>query len=308
MMKFRNLDILKKIAFSLCLLMICSILCAAPSKSKQGTLKQKLNQVESKINKVTKELRQKKAEKSVAVSQLKAQDSKLETAQSKIARVQLRIAASNTELDAINSKLKVAEKNLTRRENLLKRRIVDIYEGGDLDYLNVFLNSTDMWSFVTQSYYIKKIIEYDAKLVKDIRQEKNKILAQKEKKMQTIRSIESYKKTLVVLRDQEAKISKAKRAEVLAIEKDKDKLESMLSELEKTSNQIERQILSFQRTPKGQVSYSKAFRGGLSMPVSGRITSRFGGRFHPIRKKYTLHTGVDFAVPTGTSIKAAAAG
>lgn len=45
-----------------------------------------------------------------------------------------------------------------------------------------------------------------------------------------------------------------------------------------------------------------------SMPLSGRISSSFGTRFHPIDKKMKVHTGVDIAVPRGTSIASAADG
>ena len=43
-------------------------------------------------------------------------------------------------------------------------------------------------------------------------------------------------------------------------------------------------------------------------PVSGRLSSGFGNRFHPIDKKIKFHAGVDLAVPTGTSVEAAARG
>jgi murein DD-endopeptidase MepM/ murein hydrolase activator NlpD len=44
------------------------------------------------------------------------------------------------------------------------------------------------------------------------------------------------------------------------------------------------------------------------LPVSGIITSRFGGRKHPFSKKYQFHEGVDLAVRSGTPIKAAGKG
>ncbi len=43
-------------------------------------------------------------------------------------------------------------------------------------------------------------------------------------------------------------------------------------------------------------------------PVGGRISSGFGNRFHPIDKITKFHGGLDLAVPTGTSVEAAAGG
>ncbi|HMR50074.1 MAG TPA: peptidoglycan DD-metalloendopeptidase family protein [Arachnia sp.] len=43
-------------------------------------------------------------------------------------------------------------------------------------------------------------------------------------------------------------------------------------------------------------------------PVSGRLTSSYGQRFHPVLKRWKLHDGTDFGAACGTEIKAAASG
>ncbi|WP_116697138.1 M23 family metallopeptidase [Labrenzia sp. 011] len=54
----------------------------------------------------------------------------------------------------------------------------------------------------------------------------------------------------------------------------------------------------------GKVSLS----GAMLVPVKGVLTSKFGLRFHPIKKTERLHAGVDWAAPTGTPIRAAFSG
>ena len=44
------------------------------------------------------------------------------------------------------------------------------------------------------------------------------------------------------------------------------------------------------------------------LPVTGRVTSPFGMRVHPVTGVYKLHTGTDFAAATGTPIHAASVG
>ena len=52
-----------------------------------------------------------------------------------------------------------------------------------------------------------------------------------------------------------------------------------------------------------------ARKGLMKTPVDGaRLTSDFGMRFHPILNYSRMHQGVDFGVPAGTPIKAAAGG
>ncbi len=47
---------------------------------------------------------------------------------------------------------------------------------------------------------------------------------------------------------------------------------------------------------------------GMEMPVSGRVTSGFGQRFHPVLGYRRMHAGLDLAAPYGTPIVAAANG
>lgn len=46
----------------------------------------------------------------------------------------------------------------------------------------------------------------------------------------------------------------------------------------------------------------------FQMPVSGRVSSNFGTRFHPVDHKTKFHGGMDIAVPKGTPVGAAANG
>jgi len=57
---------------------------------------------------------------------------------------------------------------------------------------------------------------------------------------------------------------------------------------------------------KNGKSFQKAF---LKSPLNyTRISSKFGMRFHPIRKKKFFHNGVDFAAPKGTPVECSADG
>lgn len=53
---------------------------------------------------------------------------------------------------------------------------------------------------------------------------------------------------------------------------------------------------------------SQARAAGLAMPVTGRLTSGFGMRFHPVLGYSRMHQGLDLAAPFGVPIRAAASG
>jgi murein DD-endopeptidase MepM/ murein hydrolase activator NlpD len=47
---------------------------------------------------------------------------------------------------------------------------------------------------------------------------------------------------------------------------------------------------------------------GWALPVRGRLSSRFGMRYHPILRRRKMHTGDDLAAPYGASFRAARGG
>lgn len=56
-------------------------------------------------------------------------------------------------------------------------------------------------------------------------------------------------------------------------------------------------------TPRNkEINYSNAVPIGEPVLGRPRISSQFGDRIHPIKKKRTPHRGVDLAVPTGTDV------
>jgi len=69
------------------------------------------------------------------------------------------------------------------------------------------------------------------------------------------------------------------------------------------SKEFEKKIVELQ-------SKEKYIGGTIGWPSPGyyKITSPYGYRNHPILKKTKLHTGIDIAVPSGTTIIAANSG
>lgn len=54
--------------------------------------------------------------------------------------------------------------------------------------------------------------------------------------------------------------------------------------------------------------FAQSGKGALLRPVRGPVTSSFGPRVHPLTGVTKLHDGIDFGVPCGTAVRAAAPG
>lgn len=296
------------ISLSLILLLVIPTFCGQAKNVKKATLKQKLSTLNQKMSSTRKRIANKRAEKKEAYVDLKSIDNQIDSYQSKIAKGQIVIGKYENEVKAIDKNIAMIEKNLNRRNKLLKDRVVDMYKGGDMQYVNVLLNTTDMWSFLTQSFYIKKLIEYDTKLIEDIKRDKIEAQIKKKQRVNKVKALKSKQKDLIALRNKQNALYAKKQSEIKSIQNDLAREERAYKEEQAASNSVERQILAMQRTPQGKARLSRAFSGNLSLPCGGRITSRFGWRIHPIKKTRRFHTGVDLACPTGTPIHCAGSG
>ena len=87
------------------------------------------------------------------------------------------------------------------------------------------------------------------------------------------------------------------------IQRDKKAYERSERELKRQSDRLASLIAKSTRHSTVVIS-----GGGFILPVHGRISSPFGWRTHPIFKSRIFHTGIDYAVPMGTPIKASNSG
>lgn len=67
-------------------------------------------------------------------------------------------------------------------------------------------------------------------------------------------------------------------------------------------------IAAFLRNQQSGQNTIQGRGGWLKWPISGRLSSNYGYRTHPISGKKSFHAGIDIAAPSGTTIKAARAG
>ncbi len=81
------------------------------------------------------------------------------------------------------------------------------------------------------------------------------------------------------------------------------------AELLRMERQIAFESWNLKRTRKGVLERMNSFsRMPLVMPITGRITSRFGVRVHPILESTLFHEGLDIANHRGTIVRAPAKG
>ncbi|HEY3267736.1 MAG TPA: peptidoglycan DD-metalloendopeptidase family protein [Armatimonadota bacterium] len=276
--------------------------------AKRHALRQQLSKIHQKKQAVRQQLHQAQVRKQTWVEQLMDTQQQLGATKRRIDVTEARLRRTRRDLRRAESGLHEVRDRLRERNGLLKQRLVATQRRGVVSYAAVLFHSADYWDFLSRRRLMARLVRYDVRLVNDIRQDEvSQVILQT-----TLLSKQAEQKELAASLDQQRVIREGLRQEqadeVQDATKDVARYAQMLSELEANSNQITSFLQRLVDTPEGRARAAIPFRGGLSMPVAARITSRFGMRFHPILHRFKLHTGIDFGVGIGTPIHAAGPG
>ncbi|MFD1427458.1 murein hydrolase activator EnvC family protein [Kroppenstedtia sanguinis] len=228
----------------------------------------------------------------------------------------MELADQSSEVYELEQKLKKTkqdlqqkEEQLDRQEQRYKERVRTLYEQGEMFYIEPLLNSENLGEFLNRLKFVQMVVQRDQQLVERYQRDRSGLRQEKQK----------YEQLLTDRRKKEKEAHKLHAQliqEYKQVEKDLNGLTDKQEHLEevnaKESQQV-RELVRKQQKVKSKKVTAKAsgtYDGGKFLkPVKGaRITSGYGMRYHPVRKQYKMHTGVDFGAPLGTPIHAAAAG
>ncbi|SMO65564.1 murein hydrolase activator EnvC family protein [Melghirimyces algeriensis] len=264
---------------------------------------EKIEEKKENIKKRDKEIQQLEKEKAYTKKELKSIFAELEEKKRKLAKLDKEVFSLEKKLRDKKKKLKKKETRINEMKQLYEGRLRTIYQQGDMFYIESVLNAKNLDQFISRLSYIRIVEKRDRELIK--RYQQDQVILKKEK--------EKYEKLLA---DRKKKAKKAHSIHSRLI-KDYKEHEKQIQELAKEKEHLEeaneeerKQIRDMVRKQQQQSkSKSSTYDGGtFARPVKGEITSTYGMRYHPIRKTYKMHTGVDFGASLGTPIYAAAGG
>ncbi len=298
------------LSFIICICVIIASGCpAATTKTaKKKVLNTKLSTVNKQIRQKQAQIRQVKKTKAVVHSQLKTIQHKLNTTRHTILTTHQKLVIARAQYNAKKHELEVIRRRLKDRQALLSKRVRASYMQGNTGYLTALVRSKNMSQLVSRSYVIGRIARYDSGLIKEIKadvadaQSAEQQLAVKNREITRLE--QQLQREAVTLKSK----SNQKYAVLSDVKSQQRALEQALDELEEVSQQITSSLRAMEQTPVGRRMAKMQFKGGFLRPVSGRVSSRFGMRRHPILGRVKLHTGVDLASGYGTPIHAAASG
>lgn len=301
------------------------------ARNQKKVLESKKADVENTINELEKE-------QDNIVAYIEKLDKKLNALNSEISDLKVKIEEADLNLKQIKKDLKDAEQTAQNQYDTMKKRIKYMYENGSQDYIDILLSARSISDLLNRFEYINKINKYDNNLLGQYEETKDLIAKKKTEQENQITSLESMqaqlkveqrgvetlsaKKTEQLRKKRQAiKSSKLKvSAYESAIQKQEDLLENLLEEERKRQEEELRRQEEIKKQQQNQNSNQNNGNSGSGtsvntngryrwpLNVSGTITSTFGYRNAPTAGASSYHKGIDIAVPSGTTVVAAASG
>lgn len=268
----------------------CNVVTFATSTSE---LNNEIDEINNSIQQKENEKAQVENEKSDMLKQVEILIGQISGYENEIETLKEQIETLENEIKVAEEKLAEEEGNYTRQEELLKQRLIIIYELGDTSFLDLLLGSQDLGDFISNYYLASEVTKCDTELLETIEQKKNEIAATKqgleEKKEKLQQTKETAEKTSQAL--YEAKQVKAAKASELSSEEQKIKDE--LEAFEEDRNRIQaelRRIAEEEARKNGGYTNVTPSACGYIKPVAGySITT---GLYYSTG---AYHGGVDYS-------------
>ena len=199
--------------------------------------------------------------------------------------------------------LEASNERYEKQKALLEKRLVAMYQMGEISYLEVLVNSKSIADFLSNFFMIEEVAKADTELLNTVEAEQKYNRKLKEaletKKAVLTASKETREKNAISL----SNMNIIKNNKLASLTAEEAELHRMIEEYQTQIADIEKEIRLL-----ALASVSEEYVGGvMAWPVPGytRITSAFGMRTHPITGIYKLHTGTDIGAPMGASFIAA---
>jgi len=288
---------------------ICIILSVVFSVSSAG--QNDLNNIINKKNELQKNITDSKAEKKNAEAEFNEIEERMKIIQNEINEINGRLNTLEGQKTQITAELDEAILKEQKQEETLKKRLRVMYEDGATSYFKVLLSSESIFDFFYNLEILRQISEHDDKILEELAANKKLIEEKKVELEGVIAQVETEKA---------AQVSKKT---ALQVESDKKvaymkKLEANIAEytrnyekMEAEEARVRAEIAAAARQSSASAQVPAKYSGGaFQWPTPGyyTVTSPYGYRIHPIFKTQKLHRGIDIAVPSGTSVLAAADG
>lgn len=305
----------KKILLTLLTILTAFVLVSSIVITSYAALEDDRKDVQDKINEAKNELNSISDEKDEAETELEKLTSQIVQVQAELDSLKAQIEDLNYSIEKKQEEINEEAAEIERKDNLLKERMVALYEAGDTSYLDVLFNSEDIFDFLSSYSIIQQIVETDTALIEELEKQKQQLESDKSNLEADKAKVEEKETEQKIKRASLATLQEKKQSEVDKLSADEkakqDELDAYNSKLKEIDNAIAEALRKAQEEEKKNNSATggngSSFDGTFAWPLDyspRRVTSRMKYRWGRWHKGIDIGTNAE----TGKRVVAAASG
>ena len=270
------------------------------------------------------------SQKNAAQAEKDTLAAKLNSIIAQMNKTQEELSAKETEISTAEEELVQAKVDEDDQYNSMKKRIKYMYEGGNTQFLEILMSSSNIGDLLNKAEYVSKLSSYDRDMLTAF-QDTVKAVEEKEAKLQDeYEKLNTLQSSLVSQQTEAQTLISSKEAQIAEIQDQITDNANLLADLKAKAEEAKRlqeeqaaAAAAAAAAAKKNNSGSSSGGSSSSRPASsGNVVSGSGYFTHPCpgttyQSSYfgevrsfdsRPHKGNDYAAPTGTPTYAAAAG
>ena len=144
-------------------------------QTEEPNLQDQHEEVKEKIDETNIKLEYVQGELSNTLLRVQEYEDKVLQYQSQMTELGTKLDTLEASINEAKEKLTVVQANYEEKEEILRQRLVAMYEAGETTYLDVLLASRNIVEFISGYFLIEQMVEYDNSLIEEVEAKKKEL-------------------------------------------------------------------------------------------------------------------------------------
>ena len=140
-----------------------------------ATLEEQKQENQAKQEEAQKELEYVEEELSAAVVKIQELDDTIRESEKQIEQMDTKLVELEEKVTNTSKELETVQQTYEQNQKIMEKRLVMMYECGNVSYLDLLLHSSSLIEFLSNYYFIEEVVKSDNALLESIGTEKEQI-------------------------------------------------------------------------------------------------------------------------------------